>query len=101
MEHRLVTRGPRIEAAADILDCFGKRAGVAAARSLEHHMLDEVGDAREMLGFGARTDAGVDAQRNRLRARQRIDGDRQAIGKNVLLAAHRASPFIRLRRARP
>ena len=45
VEHGLVARGPGVERAADILDDLGERTRVAAAGALEHHMLDEMGEA--------------------------------------------------------
>ena len=56
VEHGMVARGPRIQAAADILDIFRNRLGAARAGALEHHMLDHVRHA---------------VQRRRLRSRAR------------------------------
>ena len=61
-------------------------ARVARAGALEHHMLDDVGEAIEMLGLGARADHRIDAERDGFGAGERIDRDRQAIGENVHLA---------------
>ncbi len=81
MEHRLVARGPRVEAAADILDRFGNRAGIAAARALEHHMFDEVREPTHPVRLRARADRGVQPDRGRLRAVHRVDRDGQSIGQ--------------------
>ena len=83
VKHRLVARGPGVERSADILDRFGERARVAAAGALEHHMLDEMREAAELLRLGARADARIEAERDRLRARQRVDRDGQAIRQDV------------------
>ena len=88
MECRLVARGPGVERPADILDRFGDAAGVAAARALEHHMLDEVGQAAERLRLGSRSDAGIEADRGRLRARHRVDRDGHAVGEAMERRGH-------------
>ena len=81
MKRRLVARGPGVECPADILDRLGDGARVAAAGALEHHMLDQMGEAALALGLGARPDRGVEPDRGRSRARHRVDRDRQAIGQ--------------------
>jgi uncharacterized protein YukE len=81
---------------ADILDRLGDGAGVAAARALEHHMLDQVGEPALAVGFGARADEGVQPDRRRLRARHRVDGDGHAIGEAGQLS-HASSPSFRQR----
>ena len=60
VEHGLIASRPRVEASADILDRFGKRPGVAAARALEDHMLDEMGEPAHSLRLRTRSDARVE-----------------------------------------
>ena len=92
MEGRLVARGPGVERAADILDRLGDGAGVAAARALEHHMLDQMGEPALAVRLGARADEGVKPDRRRLRARHRVDRDGHAIGEAGQLS-HASSPL--------
>ena len=86
VEHRLVARGPGVEAPADILDRFGKRARVASARALEHHMLDEMREAAEALRLGARADARVEADGDGLRAGIGSTATVRPFGRTCMLA---------------
>ena len=99
VEHSLIARGPGVERPADILDRLGERAGIAAAGSLEHHMFDEVRETAQPLRLRARAHAGVETERDRLRAGQRVDCHGQPVRKDMLLAAHLGGSLKRVRSA--
>ena len=94
VEGRLVARGPGVHVAADILDRFGQLARAASAGALEHHMLDEVGEPGAMLGLRARADHRVEAHRDALRARKRVDRDGEAVAEAVHRGAHAFCSFF-------
>ena len=77
-----------------------ERARVAAAGALEHHMLDEVREAAEDAPARSASRPWRRAQRDRFRAGQRVDRDRQAVRQPVQLGAHRR-PLFRSASARP
>src|SRR4030095_9614437 len=81
VERRLVARGPGVERSTYVLDRLGNGAGIAAARALEHHMLDQMGEAALAQWLGARADEGMQADGRRLGARHGIDGDNEPIGE--------------------
>jgi hypothetical protein len=56
-----VAVGGGVEIAADILDRFADLARGAAAGALEHHMLEQVGDAVEPRRLVARAGIGIEA----------------------------------------
>jgi hypothetical protein len=67
-EVRAVAVGGCIEVAADILDRFAQFARRAAAGALEHHMLEQMGDAVELCRLEARAGVGVEPDRRGLDA---------------------------------
>jgi hypothetical protein len=90
VEDGVVARSPGVERAAGILDRLGNRARVAIARALEHHMLDHVGEARKSLGLRARTDIGIEADRDRLDAGHRLDRDGEPVRQAMEARGHAA-----------
>ena len=66
-----VAVGPGVEVAADILDRLADLARLAAAGALEHHMLEQVGEAVELRRLVARAGIGIEADRDGLDARHR------------------------------
>ena len=77
-----VAVGRGVEVAADILDRLADLARRAAAGALEHHMLEQMGDAVQPLGLVARAGVGIEADRGRLDARHLAAGDLEAVGKD-------------------
>ena len=73
--------GGSIELAADILDRLADLARIAIAGALEHHMLEQVGDAVDQGRLVAGTDLGVEGDCGRLGARHRPAGDLQPVGE--------------------
>ena len=90
LEGGLVARRIGVEIAADILDRLGDLARVAATGALEHHMLEQVGEAVGARLLVPRAAIGMQADRDRLDARHRIGGDGEAIGKPVDVRAGHA-----------
>ena len=92
MKGRLIARRPRIERPANIFNTFGNCLGIAPARTLEDHMLDEVRQAAKPLDLGPRPDAGIQPDRRRLRPRHGVGRDRQAVPEPMQRGAH--LPFV-------
>jgi hypothetical protein len=88
MKDGLVAGRPRVETAPDILDSFGQRARVSPTCTLEHHVFHKMRKTAEMLGFGSRSDACIEAHCDGLSARDRVNGNRKSIAKDMLVAAH-------------
>ena len=77
-----VAIGGGVQIAAHILDRLADLAGRASAGALEHHMLEQMGDAVEALRLVARPGLGVEAYSGRLDRRHLAAGDLEAVGKD-------------------
>ena len=78
-----VAVGGGVEIAADILDRFADLARGAAAGALEHHMLEQMGDAVQPRRLVARSGVGIEPHRRRLDARHSRLATRRPLGKVV------------------
>ena len=91
-----------VHMAADRLDLLGDVEGGAGRRALEHHVLDQMGDAVDLGPLVAGADTDPDAERRRLDMGHRIGGDPQAVGESGDPDGAHAAPRVAeaVRRAR-
>ena len=76
-----VALGAGVEIAADILDRFAQFARRAPAGALEHHMLEQMGEAVDPRRLVARAGIGVEADGDGFETRHRPAGDLEAAGE--------------------
>ncbi len=94
---RVLLRGERVELAADLVDLHREVTGRRAAlRSLEEHVLREVGDAAVGRALVARAGGEHDVAGDRLRVLERRRDDTQPVRKCVpLIDAHVVRVLLR------
>src|SRR5262249_53221174 len=93
--------GKGVQAAAARLDLIRDLSGVAGRRTLEEHMLDEVGDAADVLLLIARADPDPQADRNRLDVRHGFRHDAHTIAERCDLYILVYHSDLHLRRSFP
>nr|WP_247873618.1 hypothetical protein [Azospirillum brasilense] len=81
-----------VELAAAVLDLQRDAQRVAAFRSLEDHVLQEMGDAVHRRPFVARPDADPDAAGHRAEMRQVVRQHAESVGEGGQLDRHTGSP---------
>ena len=91
----LLDAGRGVEVAAGRLDLLGERAGRAAARALEGHMLEQVRQALLVGGLVARAGSDPYAERGGFQMRHAVGDDAQPGGQGGDLDAHEAAFMAR------
>src|SRR5690348_10280913 len=74
-----------VKHAADAIDFASDVLGSAAIRALEHHMLNEMGNAVEVLRLATRAAADPDSNGNGAHMGHRVRHDNQTVGESRLL----------------
>src|SRR5262249_15762764 len=88
---RVLLRRPGVIVRPDAREVAVDREGVAPGSPLEHHVLEEVRDSRDLRGLIARPGLDPECDRDRQRCRIRLAEDRQAVGELMLLEGHEVS----------
>src|ERR1700759_2923944 len=78
-------RSERVQPTADGIDRAGNLLGGTVLGSLEHHVLNEVGDPALFIGFFARTRSNPDAYRNTANVRHTFADDSNPVRENGAL----------------